>query len=181
MIRTSDIIEARLSRLVAFEKEKPVDETAEGKMDRLESPLRRNPINLVMPSEEQRNRTISPLRRNPFNTNPAKRNSRTLSPLLRAPLKPIPTPATSREESPVRRNPTVTRPPSNANFSQTLSKFQNLASQNPNDVLWASNEVTQRAMNGIYIPGSLREYAVRNLSKSRERGKSVVGDRDTQI
>jgi hypothetical protein len=182
MIRTSDIIEARLSRLAVLEKEKPIEEeTSKPVMERMESPLRRNPINFVMLSEEQRNKTISPLRGNPFNAPAEKRKARTLSPLRRNPLQPIPRTEISREESPLRRNPTVSRPASNANFSQTLSKFQTLASQNPNDALRASNEVTQRAMNGIYIPGSLREYAVRNLSKSRERGKSVVGDRDAQI
>ena len=35
--------------------------------------------------------------------------------------------------------------------------------------MMASTEVTQRAIAGIYIPGSLREQAVRTVSKSRER------------
>jgi hypothetical protein len=34
----------------------------------------------------------------------------------------------------------------------------------------ASTEVTQRAIAGIFIPGSLREQAVRAGSRSRERG-----------
>tara|TARA_R110002060_G_scaffold70930_2_gene79531 strand:- start:286 stop:534 length:249 start_codon:yes stop_codon:yes gene_type:complete len=58
---------------------------------------------------------------------------------------------------------------SNGLFAQSLSKFQNLASQNPQDAMMASTEVTQRAIAGIYIPGSLREQAVRTVSKSRER------------
>lgn len=58
----------------------------------------------------------------------------------------------------------------NANeFSRSLSKFQALATQSAQDAVLASSEVTSRAIAGIYIPGSLREQAVRSLSKSRER------------
>lgn len=54
-------------------------------------------------------------------------------------------------------------------FPQNLSKFQTLATQSAQDAVLASSEVTSRAIAGIYIPGSLREQAVRSLSKSRER------------
>ncbi|KAF4629711.1 hypothetical protein G7Y89_g8435 [Cudoniella acicularis] len=195
MIRTSDIIEARLSGLVlANEKRKAVEEEKE----RTVSPLRRNPVDSTQIPVDQRDRTLSPLRRNPSSFS-IKRKSRTLSPLriTNTPLKLVPTPNISREDSPLRRNPlqrnasaapgtgpkTSTaaensiRPASNVKFSQKLSKFQTLASQNQNDGIAATNEVTQRAIAGIYIPGSLREQAVRNLrslSKSRERGESTV-------
>ncbi|PVH81598.1 hypothetical protein DL98DRAFT_514492 [Cadophora sp. DSE1049] len=133
----------------------------------------------------------SPLRLNPLDTITTKRRSRSLSP-PRPPilsLQPIPR-SISRDDSPLRRNPTrghspmvsfgvdskpsnpSTRVPkvaSNGLFAQSLSKFQNLASQNPQDAMMASTEVTQRAIAGIFIPGSLREEAVRTVSKSRER------------
>ena len=134
----------------------------------------------------------SPLRLIPLNTITTKRRSRSLSP-PRLPavssLQHVPR-SISRDGSPLRRNSTHrnapmvsfapdSRPPtsstqvpkvkSNGLFAQSLSKFQNLASQNPQDAMMASTEVTQRAIAGIYIPGSLREQAVRTVSKSRER------------
>ncbi len=57
---------------------------------------------------------------------------------------------------------------SGANFTQTLTKFQNLTTRNPKDVK-ASTEVTQSAIAGIYIPGSLREMAIRGFSRSPEQ------------
>ncbi|TVY83119.1 hypothetical protein LSUE1_G001575 [Lachnellula suecica] len=163
MIRTSDIIEARLSAMVhtkSYESSKDAILDSSGAA----SPLARNPINLTMLPASERNRTISPLRRNPFISPTIKRKSRTISP--RPQLKAT---VTTREESPLRRN-LSSRRNSNANFSEALLRFQTLASKNPQDAARASDEVTQRAIAGISIPGSLREYAVRNLSKSRERG-----------
>jgi hypothetical protein len=57
-----------------------------------------------------------------------------------------------------------------------LSKFQSLAEQGTVNDRQASTEVTQRAIAGIFIPGSLREQAVRNLSKSRERSTARGGE-----
>ena len=129
-----------------------------------------------------------------LHTTTTKRRSRSLSPPrlpTAASLQLVPlSRSMSRDDSPLRRNPTRTnvpivsfapdsKPPtsstrvpkitSNSLFTQSLSKFQNLASQNPQDTMMASTEVTQRAIAGIYIPGSLREQAVRTVSKSRER------------
>ncbi|KAK0099700.1 hypothetical protein ONS95_013407 [Cadophora gregata] len=143
----------------------------------------------------------SPFRVNPSNLKSTKRRSRSLSP-PRQPnpsLKSLPH-SISRENSPLRRNPTRTYSPMvsgtvavdstptstsarvpkaarNGLFAQSLSKFQNLASQNPQDAIIASTEVTQRAIAGIYIPGSLREQAVRTVSKSRE-GRLRDGGKD---
>ncbi|KAH7393510.1 hypothetical protein BKA64DRAFT_676364 [Cadophora sp. MPI-SDFR-AT-0126] len=133
----------------------------------------------------------SPLRLKSRNTTITKRRLTTFSPprLPNPSLQPIPRSIAS-DDSPLRRNPaqgyppmvsftTDSRPPassgrvpkaaSNGLFAQSLSKFQNLASQNPHDAMMASTEVTQRAIAGIFIPGSLREQAVRTVSKSRER------------
>jgi hypothetical protein len=183
MIRTSDIINARLSGISRIkEQEKVQDEDArQEERERMVSPLRQNPVNHPVDPPvilaEYRDRTLSPLRRNPSNASFAKLHSRAPS---------LPPSLLSREESPLRRNPpnqdptilgtseSTSRPRSNEQFSQTLSRFQTLASQNPNYSIIASNEVTQRAIAGIHIPGSLREQAVRNLSKSRERGQSLA-------
>ena len=198
MLRTSDIIEARLSAIIRT-KDLPLLNTApqelskEGR-DQTISPLRRNPFDLATVLD-QRNRTLSPLQRNPStSTLSIKRKSRTLSPPSLPRLHPAP-PSLSREESPLRRNPPspipsqplsaqksifasnpASRPQSNFAFSQTLSKFQSLAEQGTVNGRQASTEVTQRAIAGIFIPGSLREQAVRNLSKSRERSTARGGE-----
>jgi hypothetical protein len=209
MLRTSDIIEARLSAIIST-NDLPLlniapQELSKEERDQTISPLRRNPVDLATVLD-QRNRTLSPLQRNPStSTLSIKRKSRTLSPPSLPRLHPI-SPSLSREESPLRRNPpspipsqhpsaqksifasnAASRPQSNFVFSQTLSKFQSLAEQGTANGRQASTEVTQRAIAGIFIPGSLREQAVRNLSKSRERsmagggegilGKSVTGSK----
>jgi hypothetical protein len=179
LIRTSDIIEARLSGISRMKEQEELREEDAGQdeKERAGSPLRQNPVDPPIGLEDHRDRTLSPLRRNPSNTSFAKLHSRAPS---------LPPSLLSREESPLRRNPpnqnmailgtsdSTSRSRSNEQFSQTLSKFQTLASQNLNDGIVALNEVTQRAIAGIHIPGSLREQAVRNLSKSRERGQSLV-------
>lgn len=194
MLRTSDIIEARLSAIIRT-KYLPLLNTAPQELSKEErdqtiSPLRRNPVDLATVLD-QRNRTLSPLQQNPLtSTLSIKRKSRTLSPPSLPRLHPV-SPSLSREESPLRRTPpspipsqplsaqesifasnTASRPQSNFAFSQTLSKFQSLAEQGTINGRQASTEVTQRAIAGIFIPGSLREQAVRNLSKSRERSAS---------
>jgi len=200
MLRTSDIIEARLSSIFAAKEIKSTptpNYLTDDERARTISPLRRNPVS---PSTipEQRNRTLSPLQRNPSATSTStKRRSRTLSPPSLPHLNPIPTTTSlEREESPLRRNPpfqfpipsqplaipnmptsfdSASRPHSNVTFNQTLARFQNLAEQSSTG-RQASTEVTQRAIAGIFIPGSLREQAVRNLSKSRERlGRGECG------
>jgi len=197
MIRTLDIIEARLSVIARHKEPEAVPKIQRARTrERTSSPLRRNPVDLAMITH-QRNRTLSPLQRNPSNISIAKRRSRTLSPPALPSLQPIPQSASTRDDSPLHRNPqmwnissiltenshpasrigTALRPKSKAPFSQTLSKFQSQAEQDSREVITASMDVTQRAIVGIFIPGSLREQAVRNLSKSRERGKSTdMGD-----
>jgi hypothetical protein len=226
MVRTSDIIEARLSRISRVEETLKEEEEEQVQKDneRTVSPLRRNPITPVAAPPRTEETTTSPQQRNLSEaTFVAKRKSRTVSPPRNAlvslnardrtqsPLRRNPvdldavTSIRDRTRSPLRRNPStvrtgdekhkksplrlasnvaatqapssaigvVPRPSSNAAFSQTLSKFRTLAAQNPNEGIIASTEVTQRAIAGIFIPGSLREQAVRNLSKSRERGKGA--------
>ncbi|KAF8855013.1 hypothetical protein BDZ45DRAFT_805330 [Acephala macrosclerotiorum] len=222
MIRTSDLIEARLSAIaqsrrsqlaldtVEDEKEAPPNQV--DSRDRTMSPLRLNPVDLsaIPTAEEIREKTLSPLRRNP--SNPPPTISRNDSPLRRNPSNPPPKPTshtdtpsalsrtasnprpTSRTDSPLRRNPpslthippftpvSTSNPASrsssqsrmgNSTFSQNLSIFQMLSDESAVDGDKANNEVTQRARAGIYIPGSLREQAVRNLSVSRERSERV--------
>lgn len=178
MIRTSDIIEARLSGILRMKEQRVLPEEDAGQDERegTVSPLRHNPVDPPIILADHKDRTLSPLRRNPSNT----------FGMLHSRAPSLPRSLLFRDESPLRRNPpnqnpailstsdSTSRSRSNENFSQTLSKFQTLASRNPYDGSRASNEVTQRAIAGIYIPGSLREQAVRNLSKSRERGQSSV-------
>lgn len=155
--------------------------------DRTESPLRRNPVDPRL-FASIRDRTRPPLRRNLSTSSAAVERQSSLIALrqtLRSSSVPRP-PVPSPNEPLLRFNPTNPqasrakssletglRPTSNAAFSQALSKFRTLAEQRPVEASQASTEVTQRAIAGIYIPGSLREQAVRNSSKSRERGKEV--------
>ena len=191
MIRTSDIIDSRLlGRAHKKEEEKATEQVG---IEERERTLRKNPVDPAMTPTEQRDRMLSPLRRNPSTR---KRKSRTPSPPpFPNSSRSIPTAIISRQDSPVGHNlqlpvisslpasdpktgptsETASRPTGNSQFSQTLSKFQTLASQNPKDAITASTEVTQRAIAGIFVPGSLREEAVRSLSKSRERVRSRVG------
>lgn len=136
---------------------------------------------------EDRDRSSSPLRRNPSNTpKQTKRLSRSLSPNMPA-LNSI-----SRNDSPLRRNPTTgaliipeqplaatpkakvkiqpSRPLSNEKFASAMDKWKERVERNPEEVLRANNELQNRAVQGIYIPGSLREQAMRNLSKNRDGG-----------
>ncbi|KAL5319870.1 hypothetical protein ACEPPN_012928 [Leptodophora sp. 'Broadleaf-Isolate-01'] len=137
-----------------------------------DSPLRRNPIQPLITTSKRRSRTLSP---NPL-LNPFRLPlphppplSREVSPLPLNPSQPLnqpPSPLINESHS---QPPKPHRNASNGLFAQSLSKFQNLAALNPQDSLVASTEVTQRAIAGIYIPGSLREEAVRGVSRSRER------------
>lgn len=188
MIRTSDIIEARLSGLAQADQSREEILQQRGRKDELDdfgpaSPA--PPQRSITPDQEHRIQT--PPKRKPVaaqqvsnkNSSPLTSNS------LSRPVSVTSAAVTPRrdESSPLRRNPPGigpsprpvldARPTASSNakeFSQALSKFQTLVSQNPQDAVVASNEVTSRAIAGIYIPGSLREQAVRNLSKSRERG-----------
>jgi hypothetical protein len=200
MLRTSDIIEARLSALLQAQKIKnnTAEELPNEQRARIISPLRCNPVNISTISD-QRNRTLSPLPRNPSNDTISirKRKSRTLSPPSLPNLNPVPPPTTAaRDESHLLRNPPLPLPsqprtPSNIisssaaskqnsslTFSPKLARFQNLAEKTTKGGKQASTEVTQRAVAGIYIPGSLNEQDVRNSSKSRERkrGGNGVGE-----
>ncbi|PMD29038.1 hypothetical protein L207DRAFT_574550 [Hyaloscypha variabilis F] len=188
MLRTSDIISARLSSILQAKDttNSTVEELTADERAQTLSPLRRNPVDLTNLSD-QRNRTLSPLQRNPSTststpTTSIKRKPRTLSP----PALPRPNPnLSSREPSPLRRNPPSTftfpslpnsdhsRPQSNTAFSQTLARFQSLAEKSTVNGRQASTEVTQRAIAGIFIPGSLREQAVRAESRSRERERGM--------
>jgi hypothetical protein len=164
MIRTSDIIEARLSAMAQLKDEVT---TVEGLSRELSQPQPK------------------------ANEDTARTTESILQPLDNPSFQPTGTSSikvTSREESPLRRNPPtlyyppisisdsrtriVSRPKANTQFSKSLSKFQNLAAENPQEIIKAATEVTSRAIAGIYIPSSLREQAVRNVSRSRERGKS---------
>jgi hypothetical protein len=201
MLRASDIIEACPSFIVQSKEAKSmtIEELTNEERARTVSPLRRNPVD-GSTLLEQRNRTLSPLQRDLRTTSILKQDSRTLSPSTLPRLNSIPADPPSREESPLCRNPPLPipsqhltsinpsaipdatlRPSSNSAFNQTLARFQNLAEQGMRNGREASTEVVQRAIAGIYIPGSLREQAVRNLSKSRERsrgpGERSVGDK----
>lgn len=191
MIRTSDILEARLSGLAQMDKSQ--DQTVQQKGGQAK-PGDSRPVSLAphgringtsayvqtkwTPAERESvaRRQTSPAKDSlPFTSSPPPQPVSTISAGV----------TLHRDESsPLRRNPPGIFGPDlcpildsgatasgHANeFSQALSKFQALASQSAQDAVIASNEVTSRAIAGIYIPGSLREQAVRNLSKSRERG-----------
>lgn len=187
MIRTSDIIEARLSGLA--QANKPQEDMLQprgrqGEPDDLQ-PASSAPAQRSTATDQVQLRTPpkrKPVAANQVSTkNPPSLSSNSLS----RPVSATSATVTPRrdESSPLRRNPPDINPPprralgtgakatsSTKEFSQALSKFQTLISENPQDAVVASNEVTSRAIAGIYIPGSLREQAVRNLSKSRERG-----------
>ncbi|KAH8888084.1 hypothetical protein GQ53DRAFT_767980 [Thozetella sp. PMI_491] len=253
MVRTSDIIEARLSAMMEAAKAEPVPKTEVQIEDRSESLLRNPLLNMATSEDLLNDRTLSPLRRNP--SNPPARNQtalpamsaaasadlmdRTLSPLRRNPSNPrlpassLSTIATAdamdRHLSPLRRNPSnppaehqvpplapslnslarpippgvagalsgtdsphralpapvleparlqrpaepTLKPRSSTQFSQALSKFQNLAARNRQDTIKAASEVTSRAIAGIYIPGSLREQAVRGIYALKNSDKQV--------
>lgn len=189
MIRTSDIIEARLSGVA--QSNNPQEEILQRRGRRGEP----DDSGSATPAPPQPFTASDQIRR--LHTPPKRKSitgkqsiSAQNSPPLTSNLLARPVSATSaaitprhEEQSPLRRNPPGVSPSprralgagstasnSTKEFSQALSKFQTLISQNPQDAVFASNEVTSRAIAGIYIPGSLREQAVRNLSKSRERG-----------
>ncbi|KAK2600392.1 hypothetical protein N8I77_009929 [Diaporthe amygdali] len=188
MIRTSDIIEARLSGLA--QTKQPHEETTR----RRSTEGGTNDSLPASPTHPQHISVINQLSKTP--TSPKRKPVAEKQPILAKNSLPLTSSSLSRpvsatsaaaplrrdESSPLRRNPPGAadlrsvlnaRPTASGNakeFSEALSKFQTLVSQNPQDAVVASNEVTSRAIAGIYIPGSLREQAVRNLSKSRERG-----------
>ncbi|KAG6367806.1 hypothetical protein INS49_002001 [Diaporthe citri] len=197
MIRTSDIIEARLSGLAQAtqsREETPQQRGGKDELDNLRPASPAPPQRFV--ASDQAHRMRAPPKRKSVGTKQIISNngsSRLTSNSLSRPVSATSAAVTPRrdESSPLRRNPPGispnprpvldTRPSASSNakeFSQALSKFQTLVSQNPQDAVVASNEVTSRAIAGIYIPGSLREQAVRNLSKSRERalGKGKKND-----
>lgn len=194
MIRTSDIIEARLSGLAQVKDPQEILQQG-GKPGELDGILSAGsaPPQQFAASDQAPRLQIPPKRKPvveatrvvPKRTTPTKTSPPLVSNSLSRPVSATSAAATPRREeaSPLRRNPPGINPPprralgigatasSNINeFSKALSKFQTLVSENPQDAVVASNEVTSRAIAGIYIPGSLREQAVRNLSKSRERG-----------
>ncbi|KAH8668999.1 hypothetical protein BX600DRAFT_496981 [Xylariales sp. PMI_506] len=187
MIRTSDIIEARLSAVVRLEKEKNALGMKTKSDKRRGSPPRHEAEPVMASMEQMDNQIPSPVLSNPSPVTPERKSPVPANSLLQ-PIAVASAMALSRYESPLRQNPPdlyVSGAPSssnsrsksrgpagNAQFSQNLSKFQNLAARNPQDTIKAASEVTSRAIAGIYIPGSLREQAVRNVSRSRERGKS---------
>ncbi|CAG8977495.1 hypothetical protein HYALB_00009328 [Hymenoscyphus albidus] len=178
MIRTSDIIEARLSwkSQLAKQDEEALKELDQEKRDRAKSPLRRNPVDLEAlrrsPSLRSYKSGMSGTTANTNSPPPmpqSKRRSITLSPPPRhdsIPPVPVLNPSQQSSSPPVRNSIQRNRS-SNPHFSQVLERFQVLASQNSVDKGALTNEVTQRAIAGIYIPGSLREQAVRNSSSSR--------------
>ncbi|KAG4442594.1 hypothetical protein IFR05_001924 [Cadophora sp. M221] len=138
---------------------------------REDSPLRRNPSHPLLTPSNRISRKLSP---NPLLDSsllpPPPPIPGEASPLLNPsqPTNATPSPHTNESKS----NPQPPKPPKTARngiFAYNLSKFQDLAKLDPVDSLVASTEVTQRAMRGIYIPGSLREEAVRGVSRSRER------------
>lgn len=205
MIRTSDIIQARLSTLAQMKREQEQLEEETGTEDEEAT----TPVAIVISSPTAdkpmpvRTSNLSPLRRNPVDypeavpsTTPTPFRPQKSSPLPTSSLlRPIPTAtaALSRDNSPLRRNPPAglyvsnplandvkSNPPakaaapfraSNSQFSEALSRFRDLDAKNPQEAAIASSEVTSRAIAGIYIPSSLREQAIRNLSKSRERSR----------
>lgn len=189
MIRTSDILEARLSSLaqVNVPHEEILQQRArQGEPDDFQPASPASPLRVT--HSQQAHRLQTPPKRKPVAAEQRifTDNSQPLTPnSLSRPVSATSATVTQRREeaSPLRRNPPGFSPPSaralgarpaanssTKEFSKALSKFQTLISQNPQDAVVASDEVTSRAIAGIYIPGSLREQAVRNLSKSRERG-----------
>lgn len=189
MIRTSDIIEARLSGLAQANQSHEEILQQRGRKDELDDFRPASPAPERFVASDQVPRIQTPPKRKPIDTKQIIPSNDSTTPLtsnsLSRPVSATSAAVTPRrdESSPLRRNPPGPGPyprpvldvkptaSSNAKeFSQALSKFQTLVSQNPQDAVVASNEVTSRAIAGIYIPGSLREQAVRNLSKSRERG-----------
>lgn len=159
MIRTSDIIEARLSAIARARAEAKVPDIV-----REEEELSENSsLSSVVTSPET---SPGPSRAERPESPPRKNTSVVLksNPLaFRAKPKPTallrPAQAQSKAES-------------NAQFSQAFLMFKSLDSKNPQNSAAAFSEVNHRALAGIHVPASLREQAVRNLSKSRERGKS---------
>jgi hypothetical protein len=159
MIRTSDIIEARLSGISWMKEKEELQEEDAGQdeKERTISPPMQNPVDPPIILADHRDKTLSPLRRNPSDASFAKLHSRAPS---------LPPSLLSREESPLRRNPlnqdmtilgtsdSTSRSRSNGQFSQTLSKFQTLASQNPNDGIVASNEVPNVRLRGYIFLGA---------------------------
>jgi hypothetical protein len=168
MVRTSDIIEPRLSAISWIHEEQT--EAVKQQSRRVISPPRPNFVNLATTPVDQRHRTLSPLRRNPLTL---KRISISLPPLTREgpSLRQHPSMALLISDTLAPEN--TSRTLKSAQFSQTLAKFQDIATQNPGDAQRASNTVRERAIAGIYIPGSSREHAVRQLSRSRSRGKAL--------
>jgi hypothetical protein len=182
MVRTSDIIQARLSRIAPKEQGEAVEQEAM-KVEPVpkNTPVVEYPAISGIVAAVQTDRMLSPLRRNPSQppnlSTVLKRRSQSLS------SKPS-SPPTSPSSSLLRSTPEATKAttalstPSallrpvqqdrgNNQFSDALSKFQTMAAQNPFEGVMANNEVTQRAIAGIYIPTSLREQAVKNYSTKR--------------
>jgi hypothetical protein len=74
MIRTSNIIEARLSGISRIKEREKVqgEDTRQEERERTVSPLRRNPVNHPIVLVDHRDSTVSPLRRNLSNASFAK-------------------------------------------------------------------------------------------------------------
>lgn len=140
MIRTSDIIQARLSAIARERAEVKVPDAVSEEASNMPSSAATSP-------ERSRRPAQVILKSNPLPTA-----------LLR------PAQAQSKVES-------------NAQFSQAVLMFKSLESRNPQHAAAATSEVNHRTLAGIFVPATLREEAVRNVSKSRDRGKSRARDR----
>lgn len=150
MIRTSDIIEARLSRLSAVARARVEVKVPE----------------LVTEEEARANRELSSAATRAGSLEAAKAPA--------VVLKSNPLPALLRPAQ------AQSKAGSGAQFKQAFLMFKSLDLQNPQKAAAATTEVNHRALAGIYVPASLREQAVRNLSKSREPGRGKSRARGSQ-
>lgn len=162
MIRTSDIIEARLSAIARARAEAKLPDIVREEEEFVEdSPQSSVATSLeTSPGQSPAEGPESPPRKRPqvvLKSSPLVFNKPRAKPKPTALLRPAQ--IQSKAES-------------NAQFSQAFLMFKSLDSKNPQNSAAAFSEVNHRALAGIHVPASLREQAVRNLSKSRERGKS---------
>lgn len=153
MIRTSDIIEARLSRLFSYPRartdasvpaivaEETEDETEGESEDESEAERPSENGSAEAPAEVPKAPSV---------------------------LKSRPLPALLRPAQAVQSK-------AGSQFTQAFLMFKSLDSQDPQTSAAATSEVNHRALAGIYVPASLREQAVRNISKSRDPGWRARG------
>lgn len=165
MIRTSDIIEARLSRLSRLssypraraEASVPAIVTEETE-DETEG------------ESEEESEAESPSENGPMSSATDAGSAEPPAEVAKAPavLKSRPLPALLRPAQAVQSK-------AGSQFTQAFLMFKSLDSQNPQTSAAATSEVNHRALAGIYVPASLREQAVRNMSKSRDPGWRARG------